>query len=75
LGRISSSSLVTAGYWPRVIVLSGLNENRRRALILADNKLALSAGWDEEALRLEIEALRDARSPHESIAAIAKLWL
>src|ERR1017187_3225344 len=43
-----------------VIVLDGLNENQRRALILADNKLALNAGWDEEALRLEIEALQDA---------------
>jgi ParB-like chromosome segregation protein Spo0J len=43
-----------------VIVLDGLNENQRRALILADNKLALNAGWDEEALRLEIEALKDA---------------
>src|SRR5579862_5924771 len=43
-----------------VIVIDGLNENQRRALILADNKLALNAGWDEEMLRLEIEALRDA---------------
>jgi DNA modification methylase len=43
-----------------VIVLEGLTENQRRALVLADNKLALNAGWDEEALRLEIEALRDA---------------
>src|SRR3984957_5290693 len=43
-----------------VIILEGLNENQRRALVLADNKLALNAGWDEEALRLEVEALRDA---------------
>jgi DNA modification methylase len=43
-----------------VIVLEGLTENQRRALVLADNKLALNAGWDEEALRLEIEALQDA---------------
>ena len=43
-----------------VIVLDGLTENQRRALVLADNKLALNAGWDEEALRLEIDALRDA---------------
>jgi hypothetical protein len=43
-----------------VIILDGLNENQRRALALADNKLALNAGWDEEMLRLEIEALRDA---------------
>jgi DNA modification methylase len=43
-----------------VIVVDGLTENQRRALILADNKLTLNAGWDEEMLRLEIEALRDA---------------
>ncbi len=29
-----------------VIVLDGLSENQRRALVLADNKLALNAGWD-----------------------------
>src|SRR5215813_11732761 len=30
-----------------VIILEGLNENQRRALMLADNRLALNAGWDE----------------------------
>ena len=40
-----------------VIVLSHLNENQRRAFMLADNRLALSAGWDEKMLRLELEAL------------------
>src|SRR6185312_7776447 len=43
-----------------VIVLDGLTENQRRALVLADNKLTLNAGWDEEMLRLEIEALKNA---------------
>jgi len=43
-----------------VIVINGLNENQRRALGLADNRLPMNAGWDEEMLRLEIEALRDA---------------
>jgi ParB-like chromosome segregation protein Spo0J len=43
-----------------VIVLDGLNENQRRALAIADNRLPLSAGWDDEMLRLEIDALRDA---------------
>src|SRR3954470_25029335 len=36
-----------------VIVIEGLNENQRRALAIADNKLALNAGWDDEMLRLE----------------------
>src|ERR1700744_1365746 len=43
-----------------VIVVEGLNENQRRALALADNRLPLEAGWDEEMLRLEIEALKNA---------------
>ena len=43
-----------------VIVIEGLTENQRRALVLAHNKLTLNAGWDEEMLRLEIDALRDA---------------
>jgi len=42
-----------------VIVLDGLSENQRRALVIADNRLALNAGWDEEALRIEIEALQE----------------
>ena len=40
-----------------VIVLDHLTETQRRALVLADNKLALNAGWDEEMLRVELEAL------------------
>lgn len=40
-------------------IIAGLTEAQRKALILADNKLALNAGWDEELLKLEIEALQD----------------
>jgi hypothetical protein len=43
-----------------VIVIEGLSQNQRRALAIADNKLALNAAWDEEMLRLEIEALQNA---------------
>ena len=42
-----------------VIVLDHLSETQKRAYILADNKLALNAGWDEEALRLELAELKD----------------
>jgi DNA modification methylase len=42
-----------------VIVLDHLSETQRRALVLADNKLALNAGWDEDMLRVELEALKD----------------
>lgn len=40
-----------------VIVLSHLTEAQRRAYIIADNKLALDAGWDEELLTAELRAL------------------
>jgi len=40
------------------IELSHLNETQRRAYILADNKLALNAGWDEELLGLELQQLQ-----------------
>ncbi len=39
------------------ITLHGLSESKWRAFVLADNKLALNAGWDEDILRAEIEAL------------------
>ena len=32
----------------------------KRAYVLADNKLALNAGWDEELLALELKELMDA---------------
>ena len=40
-----------------VIVLSHLTPAQRRALVIADNKLALNAGWDTEVLRAEMAAL------------------
>src|SRR5215467_7810532 len=43
-----------------VIVLAHLSEIQRRALAIADNQLALNAGWDEEMLREQLAALRDA---------------
>ena len=43
-----------------VIVLSHLSETQRRALVLADNQLALNASWDEEMLRIELESLKEA---------------
>jgi len=42
-----------------VIVLDHLNETQRRALVLADNRLAMNAGWDEAMLRVELESLRE----------------
>ena len=42
-----------------VIELGHLSDTQKRAYVLADNKLALNAGWDEEMLRIELEALRE----------------
>ncbi len=39
--------------------LSHLTEAQKKAYIIADNKLALNAGWDDELLKVEIEALQD----------------
>lgn len=41
------------------IELSHLSDVQKRAYIIADNKLALNSGWDEQMLALEIEDLRD----------------
>jgi DNA modification methylase len=40
-----------------VIELAGLSEAQKRAYILADNKLALNAGWDDDLLALEFADL------------------
>lgn len=41
------------------IRLGYLTETQKRAYIIADNKLALNAGWDEEMLALELSELKD----------------
>lgn len=40
--------------------LSHLDEDQRRAYVIADNKLAENAGWDISMLRLELKDLQDA---------------
>jgi hypothetical protein len=42
-----------------VIELAHLSEAQKRAYVLADNRLALDAGWDEEMLRIELGDLRE----------------
>ena len=41
------------------VLADHLNEAQKKAYILADNRMALDAGWDEELLRVEIESLED----------------
>lgn len=42
-----------------VMVASGWSEAQKRAYVLADNKLALNASWDNELLKVELEGLKD----------------
>ncbi|OOY45648.1 site-specific DNA-methyltransferase [Solemya velum gill symbiont] len=42
-----------------VIVLHHLTEAQRRALVIADNKIAENAGWNDDLLKLELEELGD----------------
>ena len=42
-----------------VIVLDHLSPTQRRALVIADNKIAENAGWDEELLKAELLALQE----------------
>ncbi|MGO9011862.1 MAG: site-specific DNA-methyltransferase [Bryobacteraceae bacterium] len=43
-----------------VIQLGHLSEAQCRALVIADNQLAINAGWSEEMLRVELQALQEA---------------
>ena len=55
-GRLLAARKLKLENVPAVVV-TGLDNRKRRALVIADNKLALNAGWDEEALRIELEDL------------------
>jgi len=41
------------------ITLKGLTETQRKAYVIADNKLALNATWDDDLLKIELEALSE----------------
>lgn len=51
-----SKAPIPAGMIPAVRV-EGLSADDRRAMILADNRVGLDAGWDEDLVRQELEAL------------------
>ena len=56
-GRIMAAQLLGLKKVP-CIVETHLTETQKRAYILADNRLAEQAGWDEELLQIELEDLR-----------------
>lgn len=55
-GRLAAARQLSLAEVP-VIVLDGLSEAQRRQLVLADNRIALNAGWDMEMLKLELTEL------------------
>lgn len=57
-GRVSAARLLGLGEAP-VMVATGWSEAQKRAYTLADNKLALNAGWDPAMLALELGELGD----------------
>lgn len=58
-GRIMAAKAENITEVPCVFV-DYLNDSQKKAYILADNRMALDADWDEELLRVEIESLQGA---------------
>lgn len=57
-GRVLAAQLLGIDKVP-AIVLDHLTEQQQRALVIADNKLALNAGWDAQMLKAELADLQD----------------
>ena len=57
-GRVLASEKLKLDEVP-CIVLEGLTEAQKKAYIIADNKMALNAGWNEELLKIELENLKE----------------
>ena len=57
-GRLAAAQRLGLEVVP-VVVLDHLTPTQRRALVIADNRIAENAGWDEAMLRIEIAALQD----------------
>lgn len=57
-GRVMASQRLGMDEVP-TIELSHLTEAQKKAYIIADNKLALNSGWDEEMLAIELKELND----------------
>ena len=56
-GRVLAAMKLSINEVP-CIELSGMTETQKRAYIIADNKIAENAGWDDEMLTLELEELK-----------------
>ena len=57
-GRLEAAKLLGLTKVP-TILLEGLSEAKKRALLLADNKIAENAGWDRKRLAIELPELTE----------------
>ena len=57
-GRLLAADLLGIDEVP-TITLVGLTEAQRKAYVIADNQLALNAGWDLDSLKVEIDRLTE----------------
>jgi DNA modification methylase len=57
-GRLAAAQKLGLDKVP-VVVLDHLTPTQRRALIIADNRIAENAGWDEAMLRIELQSLQE----------------
>lgn len=70
-GRLAAARLLGLTEVP-VIPLTGLSDTQRRQLMLADNRIALNAGWDTEMLNLELKELSVLGADLEALGFTAK---
>lgn len=57
-GRVMAAKKLNIDEIP-CITLAGLTDAQKKAYVIADNQLALNAGWDLNSLKLEIETLKE----------------
>lgn len=57
-GRVMAAKKLSMTEIP-CIVMAGLTEAQKKAYVIADNQLALNAGWDLDMLKLEVESLQE----------------
>ncbi len=57
-GRLAAAQKLGLDTVP-VVVLDHLTPTQRRALIIADNRIAENAGWDDAMLRIELQSLQE----------------
>jgi ParB-like chromosome segregation protein Spo0J len=57
-GRLEAARYMGVDEVP-TITASGWSDAKKRAYILADNKLALNAGWDEDLIGIELDDLKE----------------